>query len=312
MPESNRTLIEKADMAVANLIADGGYLRPDQAKKFIELAIAESVFVKECTNPTLASHTFDIPRILSGARFLRPGQEATALPEGDRYKPTTGNVTLNVKLFKGECRLTRELLEDSIEQSRLESTIMSLITTRVGSDVEDIALNGDTLSADTTLAVLDGIRKQATAHTYDHAGGVADRDLFYEMVKSMPVEHAPASQKMKFLVSRNTALEYDRSVSQRATDLGDRHFEGNATGLRFAGREVREVPLMPMNLSPGTYSNALLLDLKNVWIGWFRKIMFETDKDITSGEFITVAHMRMDVKLAVPDMVVKAVNIENA
>ena len=45
MPTSNRTLLEKADLALADLITGGGYLRPAQAQKFMLLAVKESVLL---------------------------------------------------------------------------------------------------------------------------------------------------------------------------------------------------------------------------------------------------------------------------
>jgi hypothetical protein len=41
----------------------------------------------------------------------------------------------------------------------------------------------------------------------------------------------------------------------------------------------------------------------------WRKIRIETDKDISAGELIIVATLRFDVKYAIEDAVVKAVNV---
>lgn len=38
----NRTILAKADLALADLIADGGYLQPAQAAKFMRILIKQS------------------------------------------------------------------------------------------------------------------------------------------------------------------------------------------------------------------------------------------------------------------------------
>ncbi|MEK7382440.1 MAG: phage major capsid protein, partial [Elusimicrobiota bacterium] len=84
---SNRTILEKADLALADLTAGGGILKPAQAQKFMRLLIKDSVLLKMATVVPMASPKQQISKIKFGSRILRPGQEATALAAGDRAKP---------------------------------------------------------------------------------------------------------------------------------------------------------------------------------------------------------------------------------
>jgi hypothetical protein len=76
---SNRTILEKADLALADLTAGGGILKPAQAQKFMRLLIKESVLMQLATVVPMASPKQQISKIKFGSRILRPGQEGTAL-----------------------------------------------------------------------------------------------------------------------------------------------------------------------------------------------------------------------------------------
>ena len=167
---SNRTILEKADLALADLTAGGGILKPAQAQKFMRLLIKDSVLMKLATVVPMASPKQQISKIKFGSRILRPGQEATALAVGDRAKPDLTSVELDAKLFKAEVRLSDETLEDSIERGELRQTIMEMIAEAISRDMEEIVVSGDTASADPFLATMDGVVKQATSHVVDPAG----------------------------------------------------------------------------------------------------------------------------------------------
>ncbi len=77
---SNRTLLEKADLALADLTAGGGVLLPAQAQKFMRLLIKQSVLMQMATVVPMASPKHQIAKIKFGSRILRRGSEATALP----------------------------------------------------------------------------------------------------------------------------------------------------------------------------------------------------------------------------------------
>ncbi|MFZ5786918.1 MAG: phage major capsid protein [Acidobacteriota bacterium] len=116
---SNRTILEKADLALADLTAGGGLLKPAQAQKFMRLLIKESVLMKLATVVPMASPKQQISKIKFSSRILRPGQEATALGATERVKPDLSQIELDAKLFKAEVRLSDEVLEDSIERGEL-------------------------------------------------------------------------------------------------------------------------------------------------------------------------------------------------
>lgn len=62
-----------------------------------------------------------------------------------------------------------------------------------------LLINGDTVSADPLLAVMDGILKQATSNVVDAAGTPISKTLLQSMLKTLPSEHLRDKKAMRFL-----------------------------------------------------------------------------------------------------------------
>lgn len=305
----NRTLLEKADLALSDLTTGGGLLQPAQAQKFIRILIKESVVLKKCTVVPMKSPKQLIEKIRFGSRILRAAGEAVALAPADRTKPDLTHVELDAQLFKAEVRLSNEVLEDSIERGQLRQTIMQLMAEAISRDMEEVIVSGDTTSADPFLAKLDGILKQATSHIVDAQGQRTNKSVFRDMLKSMPSEFLRNKKALNFLTSVESELDYRDSIAERATPLGDRAFEQSDVVV-YSGVPVVDVPLFPENL--GTQQNAtnsVLTDPKNINVGIWRNIRIETDKLIQDGVLLVVATLRFDAKYAEETATVKGINI---
>ena len=308
----NRTILEKADLALADLTAGGGLLQPAQAQKFIRILIAESVILKQGTVVPMKSPKQLIEKIRFGGRILRPGAEATALPAGDRIKPDLSKVELDAQLFKAEVRLNNEVLEDSIERGALRQTIMQLLGEAISRDMDEVIISGDTASADPFLAKLNGILKQATSNVVDAALQTTNKAIFRDMLKSMPSEFLRNKKQMRFFTSVDSEIDYRDALAERATVVGDKFLEQDAP-VAYSGVPVMDVPLFPETLGAGNNCTSVLLtDPKNVNIGVWRNIRLETDKDISEGVMIIVATLRFDVKYAEETAAVKAINVKVA
>jgi HK97 family phage major capsid protein len=294
---------------LADLTADGGLLQPAQAQKFIRILIKESVLLKMATVVPMGSPKQLMPKIRFAGRILRAGAEAAALPASERAKPELSQVELDAKLFKAEVRLSNEVLEDSIERGALRQTIMQLIGEQVATDMDEIIAQGDTASADPTLAQLDGILKQATSHVVDAAGAATSKAIFHDMLRSMPSEYLRSRKELRFLTSVDSELDYRDSLSERATAAGDRYLTEDVP-VAYSGIPIRDVPLFPENLGANANTtNILLTHPKNIHVGLWRQIRIETDKDVSAGMLIIVATLRFDVKFAEEQAVVKAINV---
>jgi hypothetical protein len=307
---SNRTILEKADLALADLTAGGGILKPAQAQKFMRLLIKDSVLMKLATVIPMASPKQQISKIKFGSRILRPGQEAVALGAADRVRPDLSQVELDAKLFKAEVRLSDEVLEDSIERGELRQTIMEMMSEAISRDMEEILINGDTASADPFLAVMDGVLKQATSNVVDAAGAPISKDLMSDLLKTLPSEHLRDKKSMRFLTSVDADLDYRNTLAERATAVGDKFLEGD-TPVLYSGVPLQPIPLFPENLGIGNDQTATLLcNPKNIHVGIWRQIRVESARDISEGTLKIVATLRFDVKFAEEPGTAKAIQVQ--
>jgi HK97 family phage major capsid protein len=306
----NRTILEKADLALADLTTGGGLLAPAQAQKFMRILINEAVILKQATVVPMRSPKQLIEKIRFANRILRSGSEATALAQADRAVPNLGKVELDAQLFKAEVRLNNEVLEDSIERGQLRQTIMQLMAEAIARDVDEVVIQGDRTNADPFLAKLDGILKQATSNIVDAQNQTTNKGVFRDMLKTLPNAFVRNKKQLRFLTSVNAEIDYKDSLSERATAGGDKYVEEDVPAT-YSGVPVLDVPMFPETLGPGKNATAIVLtDPKNINVGIWRNIRVEVDKIVTDGVLVIVATLRFDVKYAEETAVVKAVNVK--
>lgn len=306
----NRTLLEKADLALSDLLTDGGLLTTEQAKKFIRILIKRAVIMPMATVDPMKSPKKELNKIRFAGRVLRAGDPGVALGVADRSKPDLGpKVTLDTQLFKAEVRLNNETLEDNIEQGNLKNTVMQELAKAASRDMEEVTLQGDTTSTDPFLAKFDGIIKQATSNLVNGGSTSLHKGTLRDCFKAMPSEFLVNKMDMVFLTSVDAEIDYRDSIANRQTPGGDNAlgaFAASAGDVAYTGVPVKAIPLMPENLGAGTETVVLFTDPKNINYGIHREIRMETDKDISAGEIIIVITMRFDVKFAHEPAVVKA------
>lgn len=305
----NRSILQKADMALSDLTSSGGLLQSAQAAKFIRLLIKQSKLMGMSTVTPMRAPKQLIEKVRFSGRVLRAGTEAQALAAGDRSKPDLSKVELDAKLFKAEVRLDNEVLEDSIERGELRNTIMQLLGEAVARDMEEVAIQGDTASSDTFLAQFNGILKQATSNVVDATDQHLNKTVFKDCLRAMPSEFLRNKADMRFLTSVDAEIDYRDALADRMTVLGDKFLEQEAP-VAYSGIPVIDLQLMPENIGTSTHcTDVVFTDPKNINYGIWRQIRVETDKLISEGVLIIVATMRFDVKFAEETAVVKAVNV---
>ena len=306
----NRTILEKADLALSDLTTGGGMLQPAQAQKFLRILINEAVILKQSTVVPMRSPKQLIEKIRFANRILRSGSEAVALPVGDRALPNLGKVELDAQLFKAEVRLNNEVLEDSIERGQLRQTIMQLMAEAIARDVDEVIIQGDSTSPDPFLAKLNGILKQSTSNIVDAQNQTTNKTVFRDMLKTMPHPFLRNKKELRFFTSVNSEIDYKDSLADRATIGGDRFTEEDVAAA-YSGVPVLHVPMFPESLGPSSNTTDIILtDPKNINVGIWRNIRVEVDKIVWEGVLVIVATLRFDVKYAEETAVVKAVNVK--
>lgn len=300
---SNRSLLAKADLALSDLTTDGGLLVPEQANRFIRLLIKKSILMPMVTTMGMNSPKRLLETLRFNDRVLKPGIEATALPEADRSKPNLTKRELDAKLYKAEVRLNNEVLEDNIERQAMRNTIMQTLAEAVSRDLEFALINGDTASANPLLATQDGIRKLIT-NTFDHTSNPTNTDLWTGMIRKMPSENL-IRRNLKFLTSIRSDIDWRESLIPRDTALGDRNVVADATPP-YQGVGIVPVPEWD---ETGDECEPILINPKDIVVGFVRRMRIETDKDISAGEMIIVVSMRVAFQIVHPPFGVKGINV---
>lgn len=320
---SNSSLLRKADIAIADLEADGGVLLPEQANAFIRKLIAQPVLTRVCRTVSMAAPQRYINKIVFGTRILRKATSGQALTQGQRSKPTTEQINLVTKEQIAEVRLPYDVLEDNIERASaanneasntgpggLRQTILDLIAERAGLDVEELCIkavstytNGSDADDQAFLSQFDGWLARANAHggVVDAQGASVSKALFKAGLKTLPSQYQRNKAALNHFVSVNNETEYRDTLADRGTALGDQMTQGTSPTFAY-GSPVLGVALMPED--KGLYTDPL-----NLILGIQRQISLEFDKDITSRVYIIVLTLRLDVQIEETDAIVEYTNI---
>ena len=102
---SNESLLRKADIAIADLQANGGELNPEQGASFIRKLIKQPTLIRQCRVVEMNASSRKINKIGFGTRILRKATSRVALTETQRSKPSTEQIELNTKEQVAEVRL---------------------------------------------------------------------------------------------------------------------------------------------------------------------------------------------------------------
>lgn len=312
---SNKELLQRADLAIADLDTNGGLLQPEQANSFIDMIMEQPTILKQVRTIRMNAPERKINRIGFASRILRAasqvggaeddGSNGRYVPKAQRAKPTTTQITLNTKEVIAEVRLPYEVLEDNIEGGSLESHIMRLIAERAAIDLEEFGLAADSASVDPYLALQDGWLKRMTPHVVNNASAGIDPDMLTDGLLAMPQKYLRNLNQLKHFVSVANTIKYRQKVSARATGYGDSALTQNIP-LYAAGVALEAAPMLA---AIGAGTSGFLTFPQNLLFGIQRDIRVETDKDIRSREYIIVLTCRVALQVDDIDATVKYTNI---
>jgi HK97 family phage major capsid protein len=259
MPVENRDVkpveVLKADMALADLTS-GGKLVNDQFKKFYLVLIKGQVMFSRIRSLPLRRETTEINRMTTlGSQVLHPGTEAQALTIAQRVAPGFGQVTLTTKEVVAQLDFPRRALADQVEGPQFRNTLLTYLALHVRRDWENAAINGNTSSTNTLLAMFNGIINGASSNVYPGTGTLSST-ILGNTRKTMPSEYRHAGNPTYF----TNEVAYDDLWTEwesRGTSLGDAALTEDRP-LRFRGKPVVEVPLFPNDLGVGSDETAVM------------------------------------------------------
>lgn len=303
---TNREIIEKADMVLADL-ATAGKLNPEQTDRFIQTLIDQPTILANCRTKAMKAPQMKINKIGFGSRILRPGVENTALSQSDRAKADLGQVVLNTNEVIATVYLPYDVLEDNIEGGNvavplqtgaggLHQTIVDLLAERAALDLEELAINADTTSSDAYLAMTNGFLKLATANVAS-IGNVFDKNAAKTALKTMPTRYLRNRSALQHFVSVDNETELRDQFASRQTSLGDQNVTGNLPVYVFGSK------VTPAALMPGT--TGLFTDPMNLIFGIQRNIQIEYTKNIETRQFVIVLTARVAFAIEEVNAIVK-------
>ena len=305
----NAQLLAKADWAIGDLTANSGLLNPEQANAFIRKLLIQPTLLAQARRVVMNAPTRKINKIQFASRILKAGYTAGLsrtlddTANRERAKPTTEQIELNTKEVLAEVRLPYEVIEDNLERGNIGlsrdgggassggivSTIMDLIAERAALDFEELAILGDTGSADPFLALTDGYLARFTSNIVDAGGANISRTIMKNGSKTMPTQYRRNRSAMAHYLSTEQEIEYRDTLANRETSFGDGMHQSTST-VWAAGTPVEGVGLMPGE-------TGLMTHPLNLIFGVQRQIHIESDKDIQAREYIIVLTARVDIQV---------------
>jgi len=292
---SQREVIRKADIAVSDLVSNGGYLNPMQANKFIEYVHSAPTIVRAMRYVPMNAPKMEINKMGFGSRILKPAPgSGETLAAADRSKVTTEKLTLTTVRTMAEVNIPYDVLEDNIERGRMEDTIMRQIGLQVAEDIEELAIQGDTTSSDTYLALFNGLLKLITTNTTSLAAyTMVEKEIFKTLIKSIDPKYLRNPAAFRFYISHKNETDYRDTLADRIGGRADSLVEG-IDAVRSYG-----IPVIPCAMMPETH--IVLTHPLNLIYGIQRDIMIETDKDIRAQSYIIVVSMRLAMQIEIEE-----------
>lgn len=307
----------------------GGILNAEQANRFIDYIWDATVLGKEAHTVKMRAPVVDIDKVAVGQRIARVATEG--VDDHVNADPTFSKISLTSTKIRLDWELTSEGLEDNIAGDDLEDHVARLMATQLGNDLEDLAINGDSASADALLKAFDGYKKLAFngGHVKDAAGAALTKAVFNTGVKAMPRKYLQRRTQLRFYTASGPIQDFLNGLTDRSTPLGDRVIfgdpsapegSGGPTGIRPFGIGLNEVPLTREDLA-GDYSGAagtdhtyveLTFPKNRIW-GIHREIVayreFKPKKDAL--EYTVYTRMGVQVENLDSYVVVKNVKVQS-
>lgn len=240
----NQDLIEKS--IKTSDMTTGGLLNPQQQKQFITLVKKFSVLLPQTRFIEMPRPMMDIDKLWVGEPVTESVDEGT--DTGNLSRAKFQRITLAAKKVRSAWNITTEALQGNIEQNEFEQTVMNTMVERIATDLEMLAIQGDTTNTTNgLLRRLDGFMKLTdNAHVVDVKGDSISKGLFASMKRAMPKQYKNDTG-LRWLIGDSLAVDWSDSVSDRGTILGDAALQG--AEMAPLGTPMVRVPLIPDDMA---------------------------------------------------------------
>lgn len=280
----------------------GGLLAPEQSDRFLDYMFDATVLGAQVRVKRMRANTAEIDRIRVGERIVRGALEA--VDTGENAGVAFSKISLTTRKIRLDWELSSEALEDNIEGNDLEDHIARMMAAQAGTDLEDLAINGDSTSNDPLLRVFDGWRKQLVAGMEGEAANVVDANgeavsigLFNRALKAMPRKFLQRRGNLRFYTGTTVIQDWIFSFVDPSTQNGNPYTaafgtgilqngpvtpEGAAgftTGLAF-GVTVQEVPLFNNFMTLNGRTDDVAGDHGDIWLTYPQNLIWAVKRDL--------------------------------
>lgn len=213
----------------ADATGGGGLLTPQQSGRFIDYMWDATVLGPQVRKVRMNSDTVELDRISVGERLVRLATEA--VDDGVNPAVAFTKVSITSVKLRLDWELSSEAIEDGLEGEDLEDHIARLMAAQAANDLEDLAINGDTIghSGDALLKSFDGWRKRlfyggtvldaGDITLPDNSGaGELHRGTFNAALRAMPRRFMGRRGGLKFFTA--TGLLQDYMFREQLMDQG--------------------------------------------------------------------------------------------
>lgn len=215
-------LLEKV-ISTSSIGADssngGGLLSPQQSGRFIDYMWDATTLGGQVRRIRMRANEVELDRMAIGERLVRVATEA--VDDGVNAAVAFTKVSLGTVKLRLDWELSSESLEDGLEGEDLEDHIARLMAAQAANDLEDLAINGDTINqqGDALLKAFDGWRKRlfyggyvVDASTIRLPDGTLDNTLhrgtFNAALRAMPRKYMGRRGSLKFFTSAGLLQDY--------------------------------------------------------------------------------------------------------
>jgi len=184
MPD-NSVYLNKATTS-AQLASQGGKLTPVQADQFINQIFDATTLIRLVRRKRMNAPREEINKIFVGSRIMRRmGISGSENEDMAPYaqNPTFSTLTLDTKKYALPYEISEDALEDNIARQGLAKTLADHFSEQAGLDLEDLALNGRTVSPIPSTTLTAGISAvDVTIPVVSTAGFPTDSDAGFLLI----------------------------------------------------------------------------------------------------------------------------------
>ena len=326
---TNNNLMQKV-LNTNGFAQGGGLLPPEQADRFIDYMWDARVMLPRVRTERMTRDVQEVDKINVGKRILRQASEAA--DDGINVGVRFTKITLTSTKMRADWELSTDLLEDNLEGAALEEHVARMLTSQIGNDLEDYAINGSKNSSDPGLHAIDGwvIRAKTDGIVVDHAGADYDVNLLKKMERNMPRKYMNRRSNMRYFAGSNTVQNHVDAIGELAAqaalrtpadvraDVNRNDTLGTDAGYTVAGSggiRMTEVPLMEdydYEATTEAVGDILLTEPSNLLFGIRRdiKVLNQYNQKTDSIEY--TVYTRIATAIEEHNAVVVATNVGTA